>query len=111
MKGLFQVILSVVGGMIGAALLALPVHYGATVARTTITNPWTFATTTAFSAPVTLTTGNTSTSTLIVGCIQTYATSTATPVYLALGSSSAATTTYGTLGRGSLAWQFGSCPK
>ena len=58
---------------------------------------------------VTVTTTNTSTSTIEVGCIQTYATSTLTPVRLELGSIAAATTTFGTAGVGFVAWRYGAC--
>lgn len=59
---------------------------------------------------LTITSSNTATSSVVVGCIETYATSTATPVKLALGSTSAATTTFGAAGIGSVAWLYGNCP-
>lgn len=114
MKTIFAIVLSVMGGVVGAYLFTAGSHlptFGATVARTTITNPWTFASTTIFSATPTVTTTNTATSTLVVGCIQTYATSTASPVYIAFGASNFGTTTFGAAGRGLVTWQFGSCPK
>src|SRR3989338_7521588 len=82
MKTTSLVVLSVLGGILGAYLFTNPPTrlFGATVARTTITNPWTFASTTIFNAKGTVTTTNTATSTLIVGCLQTYATSTASPI-------------------------------
>jgi hypothetical protein len=56
---------------------------------------------------VTLTTSNTATSTLIVGCIQMYATSTASPGYLTFTSAS----TTGATGTSFLpSWTFGTCP-
>ncbi len=64
------------------------------------------------SSVLTLTTANDATSTATVGCIQTYATSTATPVKLIMGSPNVtATTTFtSTTGRGFVVWAFGSCP-
>lgn len=53
----------------------------------------------SFGGTVTVTTSNTATSTLIVGCIQTYATSTLTPIII-----SATTTGAPMIAR------FGSCP-
>lgn len=81
MKHLPLILLSVAGGIVGAYLFsaAPDLRLGATVARTTITNPWTFSSTTIFNARATVTTTNSATSTLIVGCVQTYATSTETP--------------------------------
>ena len=51
---------------------------GATTARTTITNPWFFAATTTMNSNLIVTTANTATSSIQVGCVQFYATSTAT---------------------------------
>ena len=61
---------------------------------------------------LTVTTANSATSTAIVGCIQTYATSTDTPVKLIMGSQNAeATTTItNTTVAGYVVWAFGSCP-
>jgi hypothetical protein len=58
-----------------------------------------------------LTTSNTATSSVSVGCIQTTATSTLTPVKLLIGSSGA-TTTYAnaSLSNGLVAWAYGTCP-
>ncbi len=53
--------------------------FGATIARTTVTNPYTFSSSTIMNGNLTVTTTNTATSSLIVGCWQFYATSTATP--------------------------------
>lgn len=57
---------------------------------------------------MTLTTSNTATSTLKVGCIQMNATSTATNIRL-LFSASATTTISGTAA-GTVAWGYGTCP-
>jgi hypothetical protein len=91
MKTLAIIVLSLAGGMLGSYLLPIvgpsvahfvvPVveQFGATTARTTVTNPWTFSATTTFSGKsVLITSANTATSTLVVGCWQFYATSTAT---------------------------------
>jgi hypothetical protein len=77
---------------------------------TTIFNATTLTTPTA-GGTLTLTTSNTATSTAIIGCIQTYATSTATPVYLSLTTSQTASTTFAGTGLGNVMWAFGSCPK
>jgi len=78
---------------------------GAVTERTTISNPWTFL------SNVTLSTSNTATSTLQVGCIQTTATSTATPVSITFATAQIATTTSsGTESDGMVAWRYGSCP-
>jgi len=61
-------------------------------------------------ANLTVTTTNTATSTTKVGCVQTYATSTATPIKLAFGAANQATTTFGTAGIGLVAWLYGNCP-
>jgi hypothetical protein len=59
----------------------------------------------------TLTTSNSATSTAIVGCIQMYATSTATAVRLTFAPSGNSTTTsQGAVSAGLVAYQFGSCP-
>ena len=59
-----------------------------------------------------VTQANTATSTVKVGCIQTYATSTATAVKLTLGkeASTATTTFYGGTSKGTLYWEYGTCP-
>mgnify|MGYP001566403150 CR=1 FL=1 len=65
------------------------------------------------SDALTLTTTNAATSTLVVGCIQTYATSTASPIKLTLGSTLTATSTAtgaSTVSSGFVTWNFGSCP-
>lgn len=59
---------------------------------------------------LTITTTNTATSTASVGCIQTTATSTATPIRFVIGSSGATTTYQGAQSVGVVGWQFGSCP-
>jgi len=58
-----------------------------------------------------VTTSNTATSTAIVGCIQTYATSTATAVRLVVGSIATSSTSYdGTNTVGLIGWRYGTCP-
>lgn len=80
MKYVTVFILSILGGIIGANLsTSVPTQlFGATTARTTITNPWTFTATTTMNGNLVVTTANTATSSIQVGCIQFYATSTAT---------------------------------
>lgn len=54
---------------------------------------------------------NTATSSFSVGCFSGYATSTATPVKLALTVSSVSTTTFsGTANGGTVVWMYGTCP-
>jgi hypothetical protein len=57
-------------------------------------------------------TANTATSTVKTGCVQTVATSTATPIKLTLGvrASTATTTFYGGTSQGIVYWEFGTCP-
>ena len=60
---------------------------------------------------LTLTTLNTATSSAVMGCVQTYATSTATPIHLEYSTTTTlATYTKGTLPQGAVAWQYGVCP-
>lgn len=60
---------------------------------------------------LTLTTSNTATSSLAIGCTQTTATSTATPIRFVFNTAFAGTsTTAGTNSNGSVYWQYGSCP-
>ena len=90
------------------------------VDRTTFTNPITFASAVTHSADSTfsggdgaivVTTSNTATSSIEVGCIQMTATSTANPVRLVMGSSILGTTTYqGSVSQGAVVWQYGTCP-
>lgn len=60
---------------------------------------------------MTVTTTNSATSTLSLGCVQTVATSTATPIRFVIGSSGA-TTSHNGVGssNGVVGWQYGSCP-
>lgn len=60
--------------------------------------------------PLTVTTSNTATSTTALGCVQTTATSTATPIRIVIGSSGATTTYQGTSSNGVVGWQYGTCP-
>lgn len=58
-----------------------------------------------------VTTSNTATSTAIMGCAQTYATSTATAITLRIGSANtAATSTFQGNGNGFVTWAYGTCP-
>lgn len=65
------------------------------------------------SGALTLTTTNAATSTATIGCVQTYATSTDTPVRLELTTSAVSTTTHrqgaAQIG-GTMVWIFGTCP-
>lgn len=61
-----------------------------------------------FGGTVTVTTSNTATSTLSIGCVQMTATSTATPIHLEYNTQS--TTTLNGASAGSVAWKYGSCP-
>lgn len=64
-----------------------------------------------FNSTVNITTTNVATSTLVVGCVQTYATSTATPIRFVIGSAQLASTTFGgTTSNGAVLWQYGTCP-
>lgn len=66
-----------------------------------------------FNSSITQTSTNSATSTLKVGCIQTTATSTATPIKLVIGTNGATSTFAGppgTLSAGSVAWAYGTCP-
>lgn len=58
-----------------------------------------------------LDTSNSATSTAALGCIQTYATSTATAVRFVIGSIATSSTSYtGTNTIGLVGWQYGTCP-
>lgn len=60
---------------------------------------------------LTVTTSNTATSTATIGCVQTYATSTATAVRMVIGSIATSSTSYGgTNTVGLVGWQYGACP-
>jgi hypothetical protein len=59
---------------------------------------------------LTLTTSNTATSTATIGCVNTYATSTATAVKFTLSSALSATTTFSGTSAGYVTWSYGSCP-
>lgn len=93
-----------------------PVTLNSTLtSRGAITSTGAFTTTgdaTVSGGTLTVTSANTATSTAVVGCIQTYATSTATAVKLTLGkeASTATTTFYGGTSKGTLYWEYGTCP-
>ena len=63
---------------------------------------------------LTLTTTNAATSTAVVGCYQTYATSTATAIHLTFGTAENSTTTSQTgtasANTGVVFWRYGACP-
>ena len=60
---------------------------------------------------VTLTTANSATSTAIIGCIQSYATSTATAIRMEFSTTTAlATYSGGPVPTGVVAWRYGTCP-
>lgn len=105
----FAVIAGMVGGYIQGH--ANP-SFGATQARTTITSPWTFSATTTLNGNLTVTTANAATSTVQVGCIQTTATSTLTPIRFVIGNVQAASTTFqGSNSNFTVLAQYGSCPR
>lgn len=62
------------------------------------------------SGNITQPTSNSATSTAAVGCIQTTATSTATPIRLVISNSGATSTFAAGAASGVVAWQFGNCP-
>ncbi|MDO8728761.1 MAG: hypothetical protein Q7K26_02595 [bacterium] len=64
------------------------------------------------SGALVITTSNSATSTIQVGCVQMYATSTDTAVRLTFGlpGQEATTTTQGAASIGNVVWQYGSCP-
>ncbi|MEK7180004.1 MAG: hypothetical protein AAB706_00855 [Patescibacteria group bacterium] len=67
--------------------------------------------TTLSGGVVTVTTTNTATSSMTLGCIQTYATSTATAVRFVLSSAGTTTATFGAgTASGGVSWQYGTCP-
>lgn len=113
MKYLPLILISVVGGIVGAYLFsaAPSLHLGATTARTTITNPWTFSTTTTMSKTLTVTTANTSTSTVSAGCYQLVATTTAQPIKLVITSVATTAPTYaGSITGLAVMAAYGACP-
>ncbi len=64
-----------------------------------------------FGGTGTFTTTNTATSTVVVGCIQTTATSTASPVRLVFSSIATSSPTFNPSNTiGLVGWQFGTCP-
>lgn len=60
------------------------------------------------TGPLTVTSTNTATSTTIVGCVQTTATSTATPIRLLYNTQ--ATTSLSGTASGTVVWGYGTCP-
>jgi hypothetical protein len=111
MKYLVLIAVAVVAGMFGG-YIGHENNLGATAARTTITSPWTFSATTTMNGNLTLTTTNTATSSAQVGCIQTTATSTVTPIRFVIGNTQAASTTFqGSNSNFTVLAQYGSCPR
>ena len=81
MKNILFFVLALGGGILGSYFYAhqdVVFNLGATTARTTITNPWTFTATTTMNGNLTVTTTNAATSTVSAGCYEFTATSTAT---------------------------------
>lgn len=84
----------------------------------TITNPFVFTQGLTLtgdgstgSKTFTVTTSNSATSTATVGCLQTYATSTATAIRLVLGSIATSSGSYdGVNTVGLVGWRYGTCP-
>jgi len=102
MKNFLFFVLAVAGGMLGAYTFKTVVEplFGATTARTTITNPWTFSATTTMNGNLIVTSTNTATSTINAGCYEFYATSTNT-----VQKFQASTTP------GAMYSQYGRCPR
>lgn len=108
------IVAGVLGGIIvlaGTAFFAPKAEapsFGAAANVTTITNPW------VFQKSVTQTTTNTATSSLAVGCVQFYATSTATALHLTVTQSLVSTTTTSgaaaNSNAGTVVAQYGACP-
>jgi len=106
--------------MIQASSTRFSVHdtaYFGGSATTTIASDGTL--TVPVGKTTTLTTSNSATSTLIAGCMQTYATSTLTPIHLTFATANMATTSSqsGTggdaatgLSTGVVLWKYGACP-
>lgn len=114
MKNIIFFVLAIAGGVLGSYTFKNVVEplFGATTARTTITNPWTFSATSTNNANIIVTTTNSATSSVQVGCIQTTATSTDTPIRWVIGSTVQATSTYqGATSQGAVVWQYGKCPR
>lgn len=93
--------------------------------RTTVSNPWTFTGAVTMSSTLTqtgdatfgggsgaivVTTTNTATSSVQVGCVQTTATSTATPIKIVLSSIATSSPAFGDTTIGLVGWKYGSCP-
>jgi hypothetical protein len=107
----------VFSSLMGGAPAAEPLGAGD---RTTVSNPWTFEDNVTLSADATfsggdgaivVTSSNTATSSIEVGCIQMYATSTATAGKLTLQSGTDAASTTGPTGLHFMpVWTYGNCP-
>lgn len=129
------IVFLVVPSLFGAQKYLAQNVYGA-LDRTTVSNPWTFAGAVTHSSTFTqtgastftadatfnggvngivVTSTNAATSSLSVGCVNSYATSTATPIKLLLtlatqAGSTVATSTYaGITSNGGVVWAYGAC--
>lgn len=118
MTKIISVVLAVVFGVLVGTLVADAVT---TISTNIVTGgTLTVDLTSTFTGDVTMsggdnaliiTTSNSATSTLDVGCIQTTATSTDTPVRFVLSSAGTTTATYGAgTASGGVSWQYGTCP-
>lgn len=107
MKNFIFVLIALAAGFVGAYVYDnKELILGATTARTTITNPWTFSATTTLNSNLVVTTTNSATSTIQVGCIETTSTSTATKIKQEFVTTGA-TSTYA----GTVYWSYGKCPR
>ena len=77
----------------------------------TFASTMTVAATTTDAGNIVITTSNAATSSIQVGCVQTVATSTLTPIQLSFEVANNATTTYSGTSNGFVAWKFGKCPR
>lgn len=103
--------IAVISGMFGSYLFQQNDSFGAVAARTTITSPWTFTATTT-TANLTTGTSNTATTSVQTGCIQWYATSTATAHHMAIANTGNSTTTFdGSNSNFFVVDRYGNCPR
>lgn len=116
-SGVVGGILALIGGVfvLHPTTQTVPGSLGAAANVTTIGNPWVFtssitAAALTMSGTLTQSTTNTATTSAKVGCIQTTATSTATPVRFTLSPFTGTTTTQGAVSNFLVAAQYGTCP-
>jgi len=101
---------------LGIAVIALALagfsFLGGTSSSATLGGVTNFDALTLSTGPLVVTTTNTATSSMTVGCINSYATSTATAIKLIPGAAnaSASSTFSGGTSAGFVIWQYGSCP-